>query len=283
VSDAPESGYAPVAGGRLFYERKGRGVPLVLIHSGFLDRRMWDPQFASYSSRYTVIRYDIRGHGRSSRVESTYVDADDLRALFDHLGLEDAFVIGDSNGARIACGFAAGAPERVRGLVLVGGGPADLDPTPEEEDRFMDTFADRDGKILELANAHRIDESVDLMLDAWAPAVDNQTRGYLREIATDNFAQMVAASSGKLPNRQPRYPVAETLRQSSIPMLLLCGDRDHPALHMMMGRFAQQVPTARFVEIRGADHTASLSARAEFDRIVLEFLAETPARPALVR
>ncbi|MCI4361018.1 MAG: alpha/beta fold hydrolase [Thermoplasmata archaeon] len=275
-----ETGYLPASDGKLYYERKGDGFPLVLVHSGFLDRRMWDPQFESFSPQYSVIRYDVRGYGRSQSGSGPYVDADDLGALFDHLGLSEAFVVGNSNGARIAAAFAAGSPEQVRGLVLVGGGPGDFDPTEEEEQRFMDTFPDRDGKILDLAAEGKRAESVDAMLEAWAPAVDDTTRTYLREIATENFTQVVASISGELPLQKPAYPIAEGLRQSSIPMLFLCGSRDHPSLGMMMGRFAQQVAKGKFVEIAGADHTANLSARSEFDRQVRAFFDGIAARPA---
>jgi 3-oxoadipate enol-lactonase len=278
VKGTIETGGVPVPGGNLYYERLGHGAAVVLVHSGFLDRRMWDPQFSSYSDRFSVVRYDIRGHGNSSKPATPYVDADDLLAVLDHLGLRDAFVVGDSNGARIAAGLAAGAPDRVRGLVLVGGTPGDLDPTAEEEARFMDTFDDRDGKILELASAGRVDDSVEAMLDAWAPAVRPATREYLRTIARENFDQMVAATLGKLPNRKPPYPVAERLRHGSVPMLLLCGAEDHPALAMMMGRFAHQLPHARYVELPDADHTANLSATEAFDRLVVGFFDATPSR-----
>jgi 3-oxoadipate enol-lactonase len=272
-----ETGFVPVSGGKLYYERTGEGPALVLIHSGFLDRRMWDPQFENYSTQYSVLRYDLRGHGRSPAGEAPYTDAEDLRMLMDHLGMPNAFLIGNSNGARVACGFAAGAPERVRGLVLVGGGPGDLDPTPEEEQRFLDTLPQREEKILSLAAAGRTAEAVEAMLATWAPAVDDTTRIYLRQIATDNLAPLVAMSSGKSPNRRPSYPVADTLEKSTIPMLLVVGDRDHPALGMMMGRFAQKVPQANFVTLVGADHTANLSDRKEFNRVVLNFLDAIPA------
>jgi pimeloyl-ACP methyl ester carboxylesterase len=262
----------------LFYERKGSGPPVVFVHSGFLDRRMWDPQFDRYSRQYSVVRYDIRGHGRSPLSEMPYVDAEDLRVVFDHVGIADAFLVGNSNGARIACGFAAAAPERVRGLVLIGGGPGDLDLTAEEEARFLDTLPDREERILALAQENRIEEAVEVMLDAWAPQVDPTTRAYLRQIATDNFAPMVALQTGKLPNRMPTYPVAEALRHSPIPMQLICGEHDHPALEMLMGRFARQLPHAKFVKIPGADHTANLSAPVEFDRNVLDFFSRTSAR-----
>jgi pimeloyl-ACP methyl ester carboxylesterase len=281
VNETIETGWVPVPDGKLYYERQGRGAPVVLIHSGFLDRRMWDPQFASFPAQFATVRYDLRGHGNSTKPSTPYVDAEDLATVLDHLHLADAFLLGDSNGARVAAGLAAGAPDRVRGLVLVGGVPGDLDPTPEEESRFMDTFDERDGKVLELATAGRVDDAVEAMLDAWAPAVLPATREYLRTIARENFDQMTATILGTSPARKPPYPVAERLRHGVVPMLLLCGAQDHPSLSMMMGRFAHQLPHARYVEIAGADHTANLSATAEFDRLVSEFLQATPSRAAL--
>jgi 3-oxoadipate enol-lactonase len=278
VPDNVETGYVPVAGSKLYYERKGSGPAVVLIHSGFLDSRMWDPQFDSFSAKYSVIRYDIRGHGRSPGGSTPYVDAEDALALLDHLGVADAFVIGISNGARTACGLAAGAPDRVRGLVLAGGVPVDLDPTAEEEARFMDSLPERDEKILSLEKEGRIAEAVEVMLNAWAPDVVEPMRTYLQKIATDNIATMIALRTGKLPSRQPSYPVAEALRHSPIPMLLVCGEQDHPALEMMMGRFSRQLPHVQFIKLPEADHTANLSAGPAFDRLVLDFLAATPAR-----
>jgi pimeloyl-ACP methyl ester carboxylesterase len=60
------TGFAPVADGQLYYETSGRGAPLVLIHGNAGDRRHWDQQFAALSGSFTVIRYDVRGFGRSS-------------------------------------------------------------------------------------------------------------------------------------------------------------------------------------------------------------------------
>src|SRR6266571_4778365 len=60
-----ETGYAEVDGGRLYYETSGKGPAMVLIHAGFLDSRMWDTQFQLFSKNYMVIRYDVRGFGRS--------------------------------------------------------------------------------------------------------------------------------------------------------------------------------------------------------------------------
>src|SRR5436309_15462897 len=96
------SGTVPVQGGKLFYEVKGEGHPLVLIHAGFLDRRMWDEQCELFSNSYKVVRYDVRGFGRSTTAETKFSDIEDFHALSQHLKLEKMCIIDDSNAGRIA-------------------------------------------------------------------------------------------------------------------------------------------------------------------------------------
>src|SRR5437667_9766875 len=100
-----ETGYAEVDGGRLYYETSGEGPALVLIHAGFLDSRMWDTQFQLFSENYRVIRYDVRGFGRSDVARTKFSDYKDLRQLLDHLRVKTASLVGVSNGVRIASNF----------------------------------------------------------------------------------------------------------------------------------------------------------------------------------
>ncbi|MGI0071353.1 MAG: alpha/beta fold hydrolase [Thermoplasmata archaeon] len=266
------SGSVPVPGGQLYFEQAGRGPALVLIHSAFLDRREWDPQFASYADRHTVVRYDVRGVGLSTGDRSSSSDGEDLAAVLNHLNLPAAFVLGNSDGARIACELAAGLPDRVRGLVLVAGNPHDLDPTPEEEARFLDT-AEVEQQLLALMQAGKKPEAVEQILDLWAPQVPPAERDRLRGITSENYEHFVAfMTRSEPPGRRPTYPVAAFLRAGRMPILSISGAHDNPALNMMMGRFAAQVPSAHHVELEEGDHTASLSATAAFDRAVLDFL-----------
>src|SRR6059036_2922712 len=66
--------YTPVRGGNLYYETAGEGTPLVFVHARFLDSRMWDDQFQLSAKGNRVIRYDVRGFGRSSRPSEEYSD-----------------------------------------------------------------------------------------------------------------------------------------------------------------------------------------------------------------
>ncbi len=273
MAGAELRGFVPVPDGELYYERSGSGPALVLIHSAFLDCRMWEPQLAEYSASHTIVRYDVRGHGRSKGDRSNVSDGEDLGALLNFLDLPTAFLLGNSDGARIACEFAAGLPDRVPGLILVAGNPHDLEPTEEEKSRFMDTFANGEGQLLEAARGGRKAEAIERILDLWAPCVPPEERARLRGITSDNYDRLVEFLTRDEPEgRRPAYPVAASLTLGKIPILSISGAHDNPAVNMMMGRFAAEVPSARHYELAEGDHTPSLSARAEFDARVLGFM-----------
>ncbi len=275
-------GFVPVTDGQLYYERAGSGPAIVLIHSAFLDSRMWDPQVETYAADHTVVRYDVRGQGQSRGDRSNASHAEDLAAILNYLNLPTAFVLGNSNGARIAADFAAGLPDRALGLILVAGSPYDMDPTEEEKVRFMDSFPDGEGKLVEALRAGRKTEAVEKILDLWAPSVPPADRARLRQITVDNYDPFAQFVLGEPPSgRAPTYPVASFLRQGKIPILALTGAHDNPADGMMLSRFAAETPSARHFELAEGDHTASLSARAEFDTLVLDFLATDRARESV--
>ena len=117
-----ETGTLPVGGGALSYEVAGSGEPVVLIHGGFGDRRMWDEQFAVLARDYRVLRYDHRGFGRSPAPDTTYSPVRDLIQLLDRTGMDRAHIVGNSLGGALAITFALLHPERVRSLTVVASG-----------------------------------------------------------------------------------------------------------------------------------------------------------------
>src|SRR5688572_9532583 len=106
----------------LHVEICGQGPALVMIHGGNTDRRMWDDEFASWSKLYQVIRYDVRGFGRSTRPSESYRSHEDLLTILDSLHVRKASIVGLSLGGRIALDFALTQPDRVTALVLAGPG-----------------------------------------------------------------------------------------------------------------------------------------------------------------
>ena len=109
-------------GNEQYYESHGEGQPLVLVHGGFVDSRMWDPQIDHFVDRFQVIRYDLRGHGQtgSTSTPNYSIDlfADDLKALLDALELDQVILCGLSLGGMIAQSFAVRYTDRLKALIL---------------------------------------------------------------------------------------------------------------------------------------------------------------------
>src|SRR5437016_7408645 len=153
-----------VRGGSLYYETAGEGTDLVLIHAGFLDNRMWDDQFQLFAKSVRVIRYDVRGFGRSSKPTEEYSDAEDLFALLKHLNIESTSILGISNGGRIALDFVSVHPSMVNRLILVSPGIRGYKSSGPEEDREWEEL-DKKGDLQDLAiSENRINDAVNMDL-----------------------------------------------------------------------------------------------------------------------
>jgi pimeloyl-ACP methyl ester carboxylesterase len=115
-----ETGMAEVNGARIYYEVAGEGEPLVLVHAGIADSRMWEGQLPAFADRYRVIRHDMRGFGMTAMVEGPFSHHEDLRALLDSLDVERAHLVGCSMGGGAVLDFALEYPQSIGNLVLVG-------------------------------------------------------------------------------------------------------------------------------------------------------------------
>jgi alpha-beta hydrolase superfamily lysophospholipase len=152
-----DRGRVRVDGAELYYEVVGEGRTLVLLHDGLLDRRVWDDQFVAFSRLYRTIRYDRRGYGKSSAPDRPFSDVSDLQRLLRHLGTAQAYLLGMSNGGKVALELALEHPEMAAALVLVGpslGGHLVNLERPEEFYSVVADFLDergrsRDGEALQ--------------------------------------------------------------------------------------------------------------------------------------
>lgn len=127
---APERFTIPVEGGHLMVGRwpGPAGSPTVVAAHGITaNHTSFDLVARELASEMTVVAPDLRGRGRSNTIAGPFgirAHADDVVALLDHLGVEDATILGHSMGAWVATTTAVRHPGRVQSLVLVDGGIA---------------------------------------------------------------------------------------------------------------------------------------------------------------
>jgi pimeloyl-ACP methyl ester carboxylesterase len=124
TESTPQSGYAPVNGLEMYYEIHGTGEPLVLLHSSFYAIEMWGPFLTSLAETRQVTAVEFQGHGHTADIDRplSYEQlADDVEALMEHLGIEQADIVGHSIGANTALQVAIRHPDQVRKLVPISG------------------------------------------------------------------------------------------------------------------------------------------------------------------
>ena len=269
-----ESGTADVNGARLSYEVCGEGEPLVLVHAGIADRRMWDGQMQAFASDFRTVRYDMRGFGETAMAEGPFSHHEDMRGLLDSLGIERAHLVGCSMGGGAALDFALGHPERVGALVLVGsavgGFEADFGP-PEQWDELV--AADEAGDL------ERVSE---LEVEIWVvgpgrrpESVDGAVRNLVYEM---NLIALRNEALGLGEEVPPDPPAAERLSEILAPALVVVGDADQPWTLAAADLLATEIPNARKVVMSGTAHLPNMERPVEFSRIVLDFLRDAAVR-----
>jgi 3-oxoadipate enol-lactonase len=273
VEGEPESGFAEVNGASLYYESLGQGEPVVLLHAGIADGRMWDEQFGTFAEGYRVVRYDRRGFGRSAMVDGTYSHHDDLRGVLDHLGIEHASFVGCSMGGGAAIDFALGHPERARALVLVGSAVSGVEsdePPPEEWNELVEVDAAGDlERVSELEVRIWVDG-----LHRSPGEVDPAVRDLVREM---NLIALKNEDSGLGEEHPLDPPAANRLAEIPIPTLVVVGGLDRPEIVARADLLQRSIPHTRKVVINDTAHLPNMEHPVEFNRIVLEFLAEAGA------
>ena len=243
-----------------------------MIHAGFLDSRMWDDQFQLFAKSVRVIRYDVRGFGRSSKPSAEYSDAEDLFALLKHLNIESTSILGISNGGRIALDFVSVHPSMVNRLILVSPGIRGYKSSGPEEDREWKEL-DKKMDLQDLAiSENRIDDAVNIDLKVWASAQGTPSKNRILKIATTN-SHIHKNPPNKL-QKSPEPPAFTKLDQIRIPTILIVGDQDVKGMQTMTKRLHELIPGSELRVIRGADHIANMSRPEEFNAIVSSFLEQ---------
>jgi 3-oxoadipate enol-lactonase len=267
---APGSGVAAVNGTRLHYHMAGRGTAVVLVHGGLVDSRQWDDQMAPLSKRFLVLRYDLRGYGKSDPPVGAFSHIEDLRALLDHLKIDRATVVGLSLGGIVAADFALEYPSRVDRLVLVGSGlRGDIQPPDQKSLRAYQVGA-RDGP----AGYFEAFLEADLLA-----GVRNRpaARERMRRMMTENFKALAYLSSGVI--TYPAAPTIQRLGDIRAPTLVVIGSLDSQGLRNIADTMAQKIPGARKVVIDGASHHPPVETPEEFNRILLDFVSARADAP----
>ena len=261
--------FAPVnvvqtGGLEIAYERAGNGPPLVFVHGGAEDGRVWRPQLSAFADEFTVVAWDEPGAGRSSDVPTDFGLPDYakcLAALIEAVALGPANVAGISWGGTLALELYRRHPHLVATLILA------------------DTYAGWKGSLSQEEVQARV-ETVRRMLAAPTEAFDPTPPGLfaadpppefvplLADMATDVRRESLCTELRVMAGADQR----DLLPRITVPTLLIWGEQDVRSPLSVAHQFEQTIPEAQLVVIPGAGHASNLERPEEFNEAVREFL-----------
>ena len=264
-----KQGFAEVNGARLYYEQIGKGHPLVLIHGFTVDTRMWDDQFETFGKQYQVMRYDLRGYGRSELpTKEDYNHSDDLKALMNHLEISKAYVIGLSMGGAIAINYTLDYPESVDALISVDASLGGYRWSPDYGASLDSIF------IIGREAGH--DAALERWLDfeIFEPAKENpEVATHLRKIISDYSGYHWSSDTVNW-GRSTGPTAIQRLDEISVPTLAIVGSLDSPDFDTIASILAKNIPDARKIIINNVGHMSNMENPDEFNEIVLNFFKD---------
>ena len=244
--------------GGIAYDVRGQGPVVVLITGSNLDRRMWTRETEWLAKDHTVVRYDLRAHGKSDTATAPFSHLGDLTALLDELQIPKATLIGLSAGSTIALDAALDAPSRVERIVLAG--PAVSGFRPATRPPFL-------GDLTAALQARDYQKAGEILLTTSVFAAPPSAQPIVRQMVTENDRLWTVPPTMML---MPRSAV-DRLGQVAVPTLVLIGDRD-AFQREQADLLAKQVPGARLVVVPDGGHLLNLTSPAAFETAVRDFL-----------
>ncbi|KUO16073.1 alpha/beta fold hydrolase [Streptomyces dysideae] len=265
---ASELSFFASADGDLAYLDTGSGDPVVLLHSGYVDHRVWHAQIPALAAAYRVIAPDVRGHGSSANATEPYRWADDLAGLLRHLDAGPAVLVGLSMGGLITTNTALEYPDLVRAVVTCGAATGEFRYTDawtrEIQAEMARTLAAGDIEgwlkafLRGVAGEHRTSDDID------------------QDIARRLRGMAVGTLSKHTPGEKDWFvPVTDTFARApeiDVPLLTLNGGLEPAAMLDAAERLARTVRHGRAETVEGVGHYPNLEKPEVFNRVLLDFL-----------
>lgn len=258
-----------VNGTTLHYDESGGGQPLLFIHGMCGDASVWADQMRRLSPHFRCIAYDRRGHSRSPLGQVTQrtveLHADDVAQLITELGIDPCILVASSGGARVAFDAIRRYPQLVKGAVISEPPLFALDP--EGGTAFVATLKPAiEAAIAQGGPRVAVDAFFELVCPGlWKMLEESQRDVPYRANSAELFGDLT----------MPLYQIASSeLKQIRVPCLVVRGSESIPVFRSIAGILAQNIPTARLLELEGSGHVTYAEKPEEFAAAVAEFARE---------
>lgn len=265
------SGYVKVdSSAKLYYEVEGRGEPVVLLHGHSFDHQMWDKQVQALSANFRVIRYDLRGYGRSSMPNEgeEFLHAEDLLKVLDALNIKQAHIAGLSLGGFVTTDFIAMHQDRMLSATMASG---DIFNVPGPDMPWtIEGIAKRKADIKKYQQ-----QGIHQNKKKWFNDLTTRDLMPLHGIRKDVWEAIYKWDAWQPLHVEPRLVLGKSVRDRlgkmhvGIPVMVLTGDVDLSDDKEIL----KLIPSAKQVVVSNAGHMSNLENPEGFNQKIMEFLS----------
>ena len=238
---------------------------VTLSHSLGCNQHMWDDQMATLTQQYKVLRFDTRGHGQSSAPEGDYTleqMADDVKGLFDALGITRTHWVGLSMGGMIGQTFALKYPGVFQSLILA-------DTTSRRPPNAEQMWGER----VAAARADGMQGVLDSTLARWFTAPYRNTRkDVMARIGEQILSTPVDGFSGACA-AIAKVNTLDRLKEIQCPVFIIVGAEDHGTPPEMARAIHENLPGSELLIIESAAHLSNVEQDEVFTAALVQFLA----------
>ena len=248
----------------IHYDVAGSGPALILTHGFSATGEMWAGQLPALTPHFTVITWDMRGHGRSDypadlSLYSEDATVADMAALLDAVGAQSAVIGGLSLGGYMSLAFHRAHPERTRALLIIDTGPG------YKNDQAREGW---NANAIKRAERYEAEGLGDL----------SRASAEVRAASHRDATGLARAARGMLTQKNAR--VIESLPEVRVPAIVIVGENDTPFL-AASDYMAAKIPGAKKAVIPNAGHAANIDNPQAFNDALVGFLQDARlAEPA---
>ena len=269
-----ETGFAEVNGTKLYYEVAGSGESILFVHGNFGDCRHWDHQFEQLSRKFKVIRFDVRGYGKSANPdpEEVYYDYEDIKSLMDYLKVDRAHVCGLSMGSGIATDFALMYPYRCHSLIPIGPWPSGYGEgefSNEGTNMLWAVFGD----VVKTLNEKGPKEATDY----WWTGTDFVKSSVRSDKALNELLKMgydYDYWGFKNPNKRsyPSPSAINRLKEIKVPTLIVTAEFDMAPCITVADLMEKEIKGSNKISLKDAGHCMNMDKPEEFNAELVSFI-----------
>ncbi len=249
----------------LFFEEKGRGYPVVLLHAFPLDSEMWSPQMSLASRNFRFVCPDLPGFGKSALLDENSLEsmAQEVLQILNFLQIEKAAIGGLSMGGYLTFNLYRIAPERFSAILLF-----DTSPLADTEEKRNLRF-----ELIREVKQNGSTALVEKMLPNLISEYTKNKNQFLVEWLKEKFSKanlegVVRALEAMAYRKDHSY----MLKNISLPTLLIFGEHDNVTNLEIAEKMHSEIPNAELHKIPEAGHYSSLENPKAFNSVLKAFL-----------